>query len=514
MKRIFILLSTVAMTLALASCSKDYLNTKPSASTGTATIFETTKNAKLAVNGINKLMTRQLLGSQGFNGEGTIKMYYGNYPGNDFFVNMAGWSPIINGDLFEDKDSRYDYYPWYYYYMLIGNANPIIEYIDKAEGLQTERDFIKAQALTFRAYSFMMLSQLYCVRWSDSNNGAEKGLMLRVDNSTGDLARSTMSQTYAQIYSDLDQAIALFKSSGLKRSENYDVDINVAYATYARAALNKEDYAKAAEMATLAKTGYPLMNNEDYRAGFCNPTSEWIWSSYGGETETLYYYSYFAYIAYTSSASVVRNYPRCISKELFEKIPQTDIRKTMFADPTIKAGYQYDATTGQANKLMTADYKAKYPNMDPRSKIWAWMQFKIAANVNPGVGHLNHFRSSEMELIIAEANYFLGNYTEAQNALVRLNKGTGRDLSFVPSPDILNEIKFYRAIELWGEGFDWFDHKRWGDGISRKSLSDNGNFIEALAVSYGPHEKSNWTWVLPSKETDYNKLAKEFAAAQ
>ena len=64
----------------LGACEKDYLDTKPTSSTATPTIFETTKNAALAINGINKLMTRQFLSSQGFNGEGTIKMYYGNYP--------------------------------------------------------------------------------------------------------------------------------------------------------------------------------------------------------------------------------------------------------------------------------------------------------------------------------------------------------------------------------------------------------------------------------------------------
>jgi hypothetical protein len=62
------------------SCSEEYLDTAPTSETATTTIFETAANAKLAINGINKLMTRQYLSSQGFNGEGTIKMYYGNYP--------------------------------------------------------------------------------------------------------------------------------------------------------------------------------------------------------------------------------------------------------------------------------------------------------------------------------------------------------------------------------------------------------------------------------------------------
>ena len=62
----------------LASCSKSYLDQTPTADVAAETVFETTDNAKMAVNGLAKLMTRQYLSSQGFNGEGTIKMYYGN----------------------------------------------------------------------------------------------------------------------------------------------------------------------------------------------------------------------------------------------------------------------------------------------------------------------------------------------------------------------------------------------------------------------------------------------------
>ena len=146
--------------MLLASCSKDYMNTTPTSSTATPTIFESTENAALAINGICKLMTRQYLGSQGFNGEGTIKMYTGEYPGDNCFVNLPGWSSVINGTMHDNKNTIYNYYNWYYYYMLIGNANAIILNIDDAKGAEAERQFIKALALSFRAYSYMMLLQI------------------------------------------------------------------------------------------------------------------------------------------------------------------------------------------------------------------------------------------------------------------------------------------------------------------------------------------------------------------
>ncbi len=498
------ILFLIAGLVLLASCAKDYLDTKPTSSTATPTIFETTQNAALAINGINKLMTRQYLSTQGFNGEGTIKMLYGNYPGAHFYVNLPGWASIINALYHDNTSSSYLYYPWYYYYMIIGNANTIIHNIDDAEGPEAEKEFIKAQALTFRAYSYFMLSQLYCVRWVDSNNGASEGLVLRLDESTGEMPLSTLADVYSQVYDDLDVAIDLYTSSGLTRDNNYDPDKNVAYAVYARAAITRQDYPKAATMAANARNGYPLMNNNAYKAGFYTPTSEWIWSSYGAPDETLYYYSYHAYIAYNSNASNVRNYPKCISRELYEKIPDSDIRKDLFLDPN---GITYDTATGRGGSALKNYAVSLYPNLYSTAVAYAYMQFKIAAEDLPGVGNLNHFRSSEMYLIEAEAKYFQNDFDGAQDALETLNRDSGRDTEYScdkTGAALLEEIKTYRAIELWGEGFDWFDLKRWKDPVVRKTHADGGNFLSTLAVTVLPNEQNNWTWRIPLKETDYN----------
>ena len=89
----------------LTACSADYLDTLPQSSTDTGTVFETTENARLAVNGLCLMMTQQYLGQQGVNGEGTIKTWYGNYPGNDFQkCNLTGWADIINATSFLERN--------------------------------------------------------------------------------------------------------------------------------------------------------------------------------------------------------------------------------------------------------------------------------------------------------------------------------------------------------------------------------------------------------------------------
>ena len=60
-----------------------------------------------------------------------------------------------------------------------------------------------------------------------------------------------------------------------------------------------------------------------------------------------------------------------------------------------------------------------------------------------------------------------------------------------------------RRIELWGEGFDWFDQKRWNNTIVRKA-HPAGSFHSSFAITMTPEMENKWTWVYPAKEVLYN----------
>lgn len=511
MKRLIYLLSLL---LVLNSCASDFLDTKPQASADTGVIFATTDNGKLAVNGICRMMVQQYWSQQGFNGEGTIKVYFGNYPGNNYQKSkLTGWANTINGKYHENSTSTYTVYPWYYYYKLIGNANAIVLNIDNATGNEADKQFIKAQGLTFRAYSYLMLSQLYCKRWMDSNNGASRGLPLRLDLSTGSLEVSTLGDVYSRIYKDLDEAIELYTASGKDRDkgDNYSPNLNVAYAVYARAALTREDWTNAAKYAALAREGYPLMSNEEYvDGGFNTPNSEWIWSCYSSTEQTLYYYAFFAYQGSNSNAGAARNYPAAISKELIDKIPDTDIRKQMYLVPSASESGQFSTSDGKVTgksaleKRTRSEYGEK---LYSTSLLFAYMQFKFQASALPGDGHINNFRSSEMYLTEAEAYcHIAGKEADAQKLLIELNKDRNPEYTCDKTgEDLLNEVKLYRNFELWGEGFDWFDYKRWREPIVRKTFKNGGSFHAQFAVTVNPEDENNWCWVFPAKETNYNE---------
>ena len=510
MKNIIRISLCAAIFAFAVACDKEYMETTPESSTSPATIFETTQNCELAINGMCKMMTTQYLSTQGLNGEGTIKTWYGNF-GNDLQrCNQTGWASLWNHTMNESVNSTYLIYPWYYYYKLIGNANQVIENIDNAEGPEAERQYYKAQALVFRAHAFTMLMQLYAYRWQDSSNGSAPGIALRLDTSIGDIALSTQAECYAQIYADCDEAISLFKASGIDRGadEFYKPNLNVAYAVKARAALVREDWATVVACAPEARKGHPLMSKDQYMdGGFSDENNEWIWGVYEASDQTIYYYSFFAYQASNASSSMQRTYPLAISKELYDQIPETDVRRRMWLEPT---GEEWAAcnANGQAASAFANRAKAEFGSkLYSTSQIYGYMQFKFLCTFTPGGGSFNIYRSAEMMLSEAEAQCHLGNDAAAQALLKELNKNLDSAYDCTKTgADLLTEVKLYRRIDLWGEGFDWYDYKRWNEPIVRKTKAQGGSFAAAFAVTINVGDGNKWTWKIPKRELDYNGL--------
>lgn len=522
----------LASATLLASCGSDYLETKPTASVSSTDAVATTDMAYKALNGIARCQTTQHYAySQGFAGENAIMRLYENLPSQNYNYNYyaPGWAPIHNQTFHNRTSTIYDAYAWYYYYQLIGQANRIIAHIDAATGSDEDKKFIKASALAFRAYSYEKLIHYYCYRWQDSNNGASQGVVLRLDESTGDAPFATLAETVAQIYKDCQEAITLFGESGIDRpaSEVWIPNANVAHAVYARAALFRQDYQTAVDQAKLAKKGYPLMSNDSYAAGFCEPTSEWIMGSYGDDSENNWYWSYGTQGACNGYYATAEGNPTgagTIGHELISRIPNNDARKQNFLtedkfpnlDLTKESPYYYtygilgmmdDDIYEQADSIvkahqakgLTTPYQAGFYYLDANLKFFVKAQ--------PGVGYVPFIRSSEMVLIEAEANYFLGKTAEAQAALVELNATSGRNPEYTctkTGEELLSEIQDYRCLELWGEGFEWSDFKRWNKAVVRKSFAEGGNAHQTVAITIKPEDGNKWTWGVPLNETDYN----------
>lgn len=138
-------------------------------------------------------------------------------------------------------------------------------------------------------------------------------------------------------------------------------------------------------------------------------------------------------------------------------------------------------------------------------------QYKFWSKAPYGTSCYPFMRASEMCLAEAEAAYMAGDYPRAQKCLSEINSlripgysggKTGQAL--------LDEIRLCRRIELWGEGQNWTDYKRWNLPITRKAWvkrnPSSGNCPKDYSMTRDPKDCAGWRFTVPASETDYNNL--------
>jgi len=113
-------------------------------------------------------------------------------------------------------------------------------------------------------------------------------------------------------------------------------------------------------------------------------------------------------------------------------------------------------------------------------------------------------RLAEMYLTQAEALARAGKDSEAQTVFTKFQ--ITRDPSYVSKGNtgdaLAEEIMNSRRVELWGEGFRFYDLKRLHLSIKRGSNFDIAfcTFLEKDKDAQG------WVWEIPKIETDFNSL--------
>jgi hypothetical protein len=110
-----------------------------------------------------------------------------------------------------------------------------------------------------------------------------------------------------------------------------------------------------------------------------------------------------------------------------------------------------------------------------------------------------YMRAAEMYLIEAEALVRQNKNTEAATVLKELM--AYRQPSWNKASVTLNEVLLQRRIELWGEGFSYFDLKRNNLGIDR--TYEGSNHMTKIVV---PAQDVRWTYQIPQTEFNENKL--------
>ncbi|SDD12464.1 RagB/SusD family nutrient uptake outer membrane protein [Williamwhitmania taraxaci] len=480
----------IAAILSLGACSKDFLETAPTESIPAEDAFNTTSDAYAALNGIHRAMFFQY-DAQDQAGQGSI-MIDADLLGEDLVMTTLGNSWFVSTYRWIDhrnaSSSGLPRFAWKFYYKIISNANTIINKIDNCVGPDKDKNQIKGQAFAFRAWAYFNLVQLYGKRYDVTTvPNTQLGVPLLLTNTIMGQPRATVEENYAQINADLDSSFVRLSNTYARDAKSH-INLKVAQGLKARVALTMGDYTNAATYAALARTGYTPMNTTQYRDGFSSITNpEWMWGSAQISDQTTYFYSFFAYMSLNFSSTNIRSNPKAINNLVYNKIPATDIRKQLWWDGT-PASWTSGAWT-----LPTTSF-AKYAYMNRKF---------VVATYTSSVGDVVYMRAAEMYLIEAEALARSGQDGPAQNALFTLV--STRDNAYVKSTStgatLIDEITTQRRIELWGEGFRFFDLKRTNSAMDRTGTNAVPSVSLIVTVPAGDPQ---WQFKIPKDELNAN----------
>jgi hypothetical protein len=241
--------------------------------------------------------------------------------------------------------------------------------------------------------------------------------------------------------------------NGITRTSKNELDVNVVNGLLARLYLLKGDWPNAATAAMAAREGYPLMSALDLDDGFMSiDNPEWIWGFRHDESTTTFYASFFSHISSLSYGYAGIEYNTCyIDEDLYAAIQQEDLRKMWFQ-----------------NETGTLTHMQADENATGWQEPYACLKF----GYEPGLTQdYVYMRAAEMVLIEAEARLRMGNTSVASSLYSQIRAARGA--SFQPGSVVLEEILLERRIELWGEGFAYFDLKRLNRGVYRGENHDS-----------------------------------------
>ncbi len=476
--------------LSLSACKEDFLTTVPSASVDANSAVASTKSASASVNGIYRQFVTRYLGSQGHFGYPAMMLIM-DHMGEDVLQGTASASWHVAETRWvshRTDNATMPLFGYTLYYRIISNANTVIAGIDKAVGTQSDRDLIKGEALALRGFAYSNLVQLYGKRYDAAvKPNSQLGVPLVLEpNEVKSLPRSTVEEIYTQVNKDLADAAVLLK--GKSRSFKSHINYDVVRGLQARVALTQQNWEAAAAFANEARKPYSYMNEAQLLSGFSDIASpEWMWGFDHIEDQSEFFGAYHSYISCNYNSTVIRTYPKVISRVLYDAIPTTDSRSKMW----IK-------TPTAANSVVpTGGVRPAYLNQ----------KFRLPGNPSTSAqGDIPYMRSSEMTLIEAEALARQGKNTEAAKVLFELV--SKRDAAYKESTNtgtaLLTEIAFQRRVELWGEGHRFLDLKRRNEPLNR----NGSNHIAAITTVFDiPAGDKQWEFLIPRAEMDANKAS-------
>jgi hypothetical protein len=478
--------SLLLAVLFLSACNKEFLETLPTDQVDSRLAIVNIDNAKASLNGIHRSMFIGY-GSQGSFGQGTIMInsevlgedYVFSGQSNGWFLNTYRWIDHRNANGGST-------FPYSFYYRIISNANLIINGILNTPGLQADKNNLLGQALTYRAWAYFNLVQLYGKRFVKGETNDGLGVPLVLTNTIDPQPRATVAAVYTQINKDLTDAAGLLTTT---RPDKSNFNLSVVLGIQARVALTQQEWATAATKAAAARAGYTLMNTAaQFADGSSNwSNSEWMWGSSQIDDQTEYFTAYLAYISCNFNSTNIRTNPKLISRSLYTTMDANDLRRALWVV----------APTASNSITPPGGSRAAYMNQ----------KFRAKGDAN-SVGDIPYMRAAEMFLIEAEALARNNNETGSKAVFTTFMKT--RVPTYTTSTNsgaaYLTEIMNSRRVELWGEGFRFFDLKRLNQALDRTGSNHNSALAVSMTMAAGDNA---WQWLIPQSEINANPLVKQ-----
>lgn len=366
---------------------------------------------------------------------------------------------VLNVYSFEDQSDDSNYASFYSdSYDIINQANLILEFTDAlTDATQEEKNQLKAEALTIRAYTHFLLNEVYSQNYGYTNDASHKGIVYNRQSITKGIqypARETTANTYSLIIKDITDALNLYSDNLVLSGPIYSFfNKTNTKALLARVYLSKKDYKNAYETANdvITNSGVSLVNSANYISEWEKPDlpiSEILleFSIPKGNDGTVRG-SLSTFFGYTS-ATVYGKY--VASQDLLDLYETNDIRKQLFLTQSIST--LIDSKKENRNYYFTKKFQG-----------------------NPGYVA---FRLSEQYLIRAEAALGLDT-PNLEQAKLDINTIRARaNATLLNHTNNLAEIVFLeRRKELCFEGHLFFDITRNHKSVTRNdgclSLSCN-----------------------------------------
>ena len=527
MKKTFKYIYSAAVVAALAltasSCTES-MDTEPQGSTLTKGELESNASS---LDGLVKGMYSNMIEAEAITSwAGATRHYDFGYASTMMMMDNAGEDEVSpntgynwyrNNLRFNDRTDKSDitYFLWNQQYKNISQANAIISATESSYKDNSAAAAARGKALAMRAFCYLNLAQMYQFTYK----GHEDALCVPIVKETttaeqaSDNPRATVKDVYDFIMDDLNNAVTLL--DGASRSGKADIDQQVAYGLRARTELVMQNWKAAADDAAKAAEGYTPLSREDAaQPGFNDiSASNWIWGMDVNETSDIVQTGILNFPSMMSSFTGNGYSPsyayRAINSKLWNEIPSTDVRKGWWLDSKLNSPIvnpDYLINTGKQVYVFSSTSK----DDDHLFALWKvpYLNVKFGAYQNKYGNETNAcdvplMRVEEMILIQAEGKAMSGDVAGGKKILedfVRTYRDPDYTCNATTAEGVQEAVWFQRRVELWGEGFSYFDIMR-----LKKPIDRRGANYESSVTYNIPAESKIMLWIIPEDEVNNNK---------